>query len=185
MLHSIRDIPHSSHTCKNTSVGTRCLRCLLLIRTLGLPPLPCPRHLWAKGTSEPFTGQENPPRFFCRGKKRRTVPPSSYESQRLIASFRGQRTRCVVINTARSSLMKRSVNAERRRTSTKPLHRKNGSNRVHTRLGEGRGLGAASSAMCFSMGAKCLTVRRGVQAPPLWEVEETREIRFSRSHSSS
>lgn len=40
LLHSIRDIPHSSHTCKNTSVGTRCLRCLLLIRTLGLPPLP-------------------------------------------------------------------------------------------------------------------------------------------------
>lgn len=67
LLHSIRDIPHSSHTCKNTSVGTRCLRCLLLIRTLGLPPQPMPRHLWAKGTSEPFTGQENP-RFFCRGK---------------------------------------------------------------------------------------------------------------------
>lgn len=36
------------------------------------------------------------------------------------------------------------------------------------------------------MGAKCLTVRRGVQAPlPLWEVEETREIRFSRSHIES
>lgn len=61
-----------------------------------------PRHLWAKGTSEPFTGQENPPRFFCRGKKRRlaesrerTVPPSSYESQRrLIASFAGNERVC-------------------------------------------------------------------------------------------
>lgn len=32
--HSIRDIPHSSHTCKNTLVGTRCPRCLMLIRTM-------------------------------------------------------------------------------------------------------------------------------------------------------
>lgn len=67
LLHSIRDIPHSSHTCKNTSVGTRCLRCLLLIRSSPFAATTVPRHLWAKGTSEPFTGQENP-RFLCRGK---------------------------------------------------------------------------------------------------------------------
>lgn len=53
LLHSIRDIPHSSHTCKNTSVGTRCLRCLLLIRTLN----------WLAATTvqcaPPFMGQGN------------------------------------------------------------------------------------------------------------------------------
>lgn len=53
LLHSIRDIPHSSHTCKNTSVGTRCSRCLTLIRTAGLR-YTAPRHLWGRGG-----GQEN------------------------------------------------------------------------------------------------------------------------------
>lgn len=76
LLHSIRDIPHSSHTRKNTLVGTRCPRCLTLIRTAGSPPLPRraiyggPREHRNRLRGTPGTSHlENPRRFFSPGKQ--------------------------------------------------------------------------------------------------------------------
>lgn len=69
--HSIRDIPHSSHTCKNASVEVHGASDPSVVDTSKPPatmPLPMPRHLWARGTSEPFTGRRRILRFLRRGK---------------------------------------------------------------------------------------------------------------------
>lgn len=90
LLHSIRDIPHSSHTCKKRIGGGGAL--------LGCPPattpMPMQRHLWARGTSEPFTGQENPPLFApweapCSGNARfPAFPPSPFLRRARVTLFR-------------------------------------------------------------------------------------------------
>lgn len=50
-----------------TRVRTHRWRCLgyplLIPKPPATTPMPMQRHLWARGTSEPFTGQENPPLF--------------------------------------------------------------------------------------------------------------------------
>lgn len=127
-----------------------------------------PRHLWAKGTSEPFTGQENP-RFFCRGKRcpaaRASGAPSSYESttSNYIVRVAPRWQRLTREQTA-GSLMKRRNDRrmQRRRTSTKRLEGRS-VNRAHGSVNE-RGK-AQHRLRCFSMGAKCLAQRVSTGSP--------------------